>query len=33
MLAFDGGSNITVGTPPYIRSPLTGNRFDIDDPS
>ncbi len=33
MSAFDGGSNVTVGTPPPVRSPLTGNRFNIDDPS
>ena len=33
MSAFDGGSNVTVGTPPPVRSPLAGNRFDIDDPS
>jgi len=33
MLAFNGGSNVTVGTPPPVRSPLAGNRFDINDPS
>ncbi len=33
MLAFNGGSNMTVGTPPLIRSPLIGNYFNIDNPS
>ncbi len=33
MSAFNRGNNVTVGTPPLIRSPLTGNRFNIDNPS
>jgi len=33
MSAFNRGNNVTVGTPPPIRSPLTGNRFNIDNPS